>query len=94
MRITLPRWVSLTIKGAGYLEGYGAHPGLPAFLVFVAFGAISGAVHAGPIGAAAGVLMMLAWLGPLYLIGCYDRAAGHERATLKELIEERHDDEA
>lgn len=94
MRITLPRWVSLTIKGAGYLEGYGAHPGLPVLLGYVAVGAISGAIQAGPIGAAAGVLMMLACLGPLYLIGCYDRAAGHEHATLKELIEERRDDEA
>lgn len=85
MRITLPRWVSLTIKGAGYLEGYGDPSGGPVLLGFVAMGAAAGA-KGGLFGCIVGALAMLALLGPLYLIGCYDRAVDWEqwRARLAE----------
>lgn len=65
--------------GAGYLEGYGHHPGNGMLLGFILFcgglglekGGLSGFIGSSLIGAV-GIL-------PLWIIGCRDRARDYDR---------------
>lgn len=64
--------ISRIIKGCGYVEGYGNHPGtaMVIFLIFV--GAIAG-LDRGVIGACIGASLMALVFGPMYLYGAYSR---------------------
>lgn len=67
-----------TIQGCGHLPGYGPHPGVGALVCFVIIGAIAGGER-GPLGAAIGAGVMLAVLGPMFLIGAYSRGRAADR---------------
>lgn len=60
--------------GAGYLDGYGDHPGTVVLGAFIAIGALAGAEQGGLYGAISGAVLMLIAIGPLYVIGCIGRA--------------------
>lgn len=65
-------------KGAGYLPGYGEHPGTPFLIVMIIMGMILGldrGIFASIIG---GTIMLLA-LGPIWCMGCIGRANDYER---------------
>lgn len=67
-----------TIRGCGRLPHCGAHPGTPLLYLFVSLGAAMGS-YEGVVGALVGAGFMLAWTGPLYLWGAYDRSKLVER---------------
>lgn len=66
------------IRGCGYVDGYGEHPGTLTLFAFVAMGAAAGA-RGGWIGAALGAAGMLAVFGPMYLYGAYERSRDASR---------------
>lgn len=75
-------------KGAHYLEGYGEHPGTLAFFAFVLMCGLAGAKRGSLAGFFGGMAVGLIFFGPLYAMGCYDRAKMYEQdveATMKRL---------
>lgn len=67
------------IQGAGYLEGYGNHPGTDMLLIFTLMGALAGAPRGGWTGALGGALAMIVFMGPLWCMGCVGRARDYQR---------------
>lgn len=67
------------IQGAGYLEGYGKHPGTDMLLVFILMGGLAGAGKGGWPGFFGGALVMILFMGPLWIIGCVGRARDYQR---------------
>lgn len=66
-------------RGAGYLEGYGYHPGnliLVLFSLIIGLSVIDKGFGAFLLGSAAGLVTML----PLYIMGCIDRSKDSDRA--------------
>jgi hypothetical protein len=61
------------IRGCGYVDGYGSHPGTGILIALVVMGGIAGAQGAGWRGFLFGACMMLLIFGPIYLFGAYDR---------------------
>lgn len=69
-------------RGAGYLEGYGHHPGTGIFLLFTVVMGLSVADRgftAFLIGSAFGFITMF----PLYAMGCIDRSKDSDRAQAR-----------
>jgi hypothetical protein len=64
--------------GAGYLEGYGHHPGTLVLLIYIVAAGLSGVQRGGWDGFIGGCAVGLICLGPFYLIGCYSRAKDYE----------------
>jgi len=54
-----------TLRGCGYLPGYGEHPGTLILLLLVAYGALAGG--------AGGAAIMAGICVPAYLVGAHDR---------------------
>lgn len=71
------------IRGCGELPHVGEHPGNFFLLMFVLIGALAGA-QTGWYGALGGAILMLLFMGPLYLMGAYDRAQLSDRLSEKE----------
>lgn len=64
-----------TIKGMGYLDSCGDHPGTALLIAFILMGGIAGLNQSNDmIGFAKGAGFMSILVGPLYLNGCHDRA--------------------
>jgi len=64
--------------GAGYLPGYGDHPGTFTLLLMIGMGAWAGIDH-GPLGMVMGAVFMFAFFGPIWCIGCISRANAYDR---------------
>jgi hypothetical protein len=64
--------------GAGYLEGYGHHPGWPVFGIFILASGLAGIRQGGLGGFIGGCVVGLVCLGPFFMIGCYSRAKDYE----------------
>lgn len=69
------------IKGCGYIEGYGTHPGTPMITFFVALGVVSGAQGGGWVGACLGAACMSPFVG-LYLYGAWGRVNDAEKGRV------------
>lgn len=67
------------VQGAGYLEGYGDHPGTPIMLGFILAGGVVGLERGGVYGFLAGAFAMVVGVGPFWMMGCVDRARGYQR---------------
>lgn len=67
------------IQGAGYLEGYGDHPGTPMLIIFILMGGIAGIEKGGLFGFIAGSLVMALIMGTFWVVGCVDRARDYQR---------------
>lgn len=74
--------------GAGYLEGYGEHPGtLIVFAMLLACG-LAGVQKGGLAGFIGGAVFGAICVLPFYIIGCVDRAKSYEadmEATMNRL---------
>lgn len=68
------------IRGAGYLEGYGHHPGWSAVGIVVLMGGLSGIEKGGYIGFIGGAVISLVCILPFFAAGCVSRANGCDRA--------------
>ena len=66
------------VQGAGYLEGFGNHPGTDVLVILVAIGALAG-IKGGAFGALVGAVVMLSFIGPLWCIGCIGRAREYQQ---------------
>ena len=65
--------------GAGYLEGYGHHPGWSTLAIFCVAAGLSGIEKGGLTGFLGGFAIGVAALGPFFMAGCYSRAKDYER---------------
>jgi hypothetical protein len=65
--------------GAGYLEGYGEHPGTLHLCAFILCSGLAGAERSGWEGFLFGALFCVAVTLPFYLGGCYSRALDYEK---------------
>lgn len=65
--------------GAGYLEGYGHHPGTPVLLIFILAAGLAGIDKGGLDGFLGGAFVGFICLVPFYIIGCVERARGYEQ---------------
>lgn len=70
------------IRGCGNLKHCGEHPGTPILVGFTLIGAVAGA-NGGWFGALMGAAAMLAFNGPFYLWGAYDRSRLDEEIERK-----------
>lgn len=64
--------------GAGYLEGYGHHPGWSTLGIYVFAAGLSGIEKGGLDGFIGGCGIALLCLGPFFMMGCYSRAKDYE----------------
>lgn len=69
------------IRGCGYLEHCGDHPGTSFLVICVLMGVCVGASRGGWSGAFSGAAFMGAFIGPLYLWGAYERSVEDERLS-------------
>jgi hypothetical protein len=72
------------IRGCGYLEHCGEHPGTEFLFIFILMGALACVPNGGWKGAIFGSLAMGTFMAPLYMIGAYDRSVLDEKLTLTE----------
>jgi hypothetical protein len=66
------------IMGAGYLPGYGAHPGTGAVVFLILLTGLAGS-HQGLAGFVGGSLIGTAVYGPMWIAGCLSRAKSYLR---------------
>lgn len=77
-----------TIKGMGYLDSCGYHPGTGIVIAFLLMGGIATTNKDNYIlSFATGAGIMSVLIAPLYLSGCYDRGKIEEEVTLKKLAQ-------
>jgi hypothetical protein len=67
------------IRGAGYLEGYGHHPGTGVVLAFGLLGGLAGVDANGLVGFISGFTVVLLFLAPMYCYGCIERSRDCDR---------------
>jgi hypothetical protein len=65
--------------GAGYLEGYGHHPGWATIGIYVVAGGLAGINNGGPSGFLGGSLITILCIAPIFFAGCYSRAKDYEQ---------------
>jgi hypothetical protein len=78
------------IRGAGYLEGYGYHPGTGMLFIIGLLGGLAGVQNGGLAGLLGGFVIAFVFTLPFYIIGCVDRSKGYDRdqQRLLKLIKE------
>jgi hypothetical protein len=74
-------------RGAGYLEGYGEHPGTLYLFAFILMGGLAGA-RGGIWGFLGGAAPMALFMVPIYISGCVSRSklADRDQERLMKLI--------
>jgi hypothetical protein len=83
-----------TIKGMGYLDSCGDHPGTALLIAFLLMGGLAGLNKSNDImGFATGAGLMGIVVAPLYLSGSYERGKIEDemnlKRTLKQLAQEQ-----
>lgn len=75
-------------RGAGYLEGYGDHPGTGTMLFMLLMCGLAGAQRGSWSGFFGGMFFGAICILPFYIIGCVDRskAADRDQKRLMKLI--------
>lgn len=68
------------VRGCGYLEHCGDHPGTPLVIALIVMGVIAGS-DGGWKGSLGGAALMGASIGPLYLWGAYKRSVFNEKLS-------------
>ncbi|MFW6246875.1 MAG: hypothetical protein ACOC22_01725 [bacterium] len=73
------------LKGMGYLEDYGEHPGNIFIFIFLFICVFLGVEANGFFGGLIGFGICFFTLGIPYFIGCYERAIGQEKINAKKI---------
>lgn len=73
------KWIRQAIRGAGYLEGYGHHPGWSTIGIFVLAGSLAGIDKGGVDGFFGGMFITVLCIAPFFIGGCISRANGCDR---------------
>lgn len=68
------------IMGAGYLEGYGEHPGTALVAMLILMTALAGSSSGGIAGFVGGAVIATLFYGPMWICGCIGRANAALRA--------------
>jgi len=68
------------VQGAGYLEGYGHHPGTETMLFLIALCGLSGA-NGGIWGFIGGMIIGAIAIIPFWGVGCVSRARSYQRSV-------------
>lgn len=63
-------------RGAGYLEGYGDHPGKDMVVIMILVCGLAGAQKGGWSGFFGGMVIGFVCMMPFFIIGCISRANG------------------
>lgn len=71
------------VMGAGYIDGYGEHPGTGLVVALILITALAGGASGGDIGFIGGAVIATLIYGPMWICGCVGRA----NAALKQHIE-------
>lgn len=79
----MKKTIKHVIRGCGYLEHCGEHPGTTVFIMFILIGALA-AGHGGWKGSLFGAGFMTTFMSPLYLWGAYDRSVLDERMSKRD----------
>ena len=66
-------------RGAGYLEGYGHHPGWPVLLIYILAAGLAGIKNGDLRGFGGGCVIALISLLPFFMLGCWSRAVDYEK---------------
>lgn len=70
------KFIRHVYRGAGYLEGYGHHPGTSMLLIITLMGGLAGADKGGLNGFLGGCAIAFIFTLPLYIGGCVARSKG------------------
>lgn len=68
------RWIKQAIRGAGYLEGYGEHPGRDIVVVMILVCGLAGAQRGSWAGFFGGAVFGAMMILPFFIGGCISRA--------------------
>lgn len=68
------RFIRQIIRGAGYLEGYGEHPGNSIVIIMLIICGLAGAEKGGLAGFVGGAVFGAMFILPLWIHGCISRA--------------------
>lgn len=66
-------------RGAGYLEGYGNHPGTDMVVMMILVCGLAGAQRGSWSGFFGGLVIGAVFILPFYIMGCVDRSKGADR---------------
>lgn len=64
--------------GAGYLEGYGHHPGWGVIAIYVFASGLAGIENGGVRGFIGGSIIAVVIIAPIFMLGCVSRAKDYE----------------
>ena len=67
------------IRGAGYLEGFGHHPGTGMLFLFIVMVGLAGAQRGGWSGFIGGCVFSSIFFLPMYFHGCIERSKESDR---------------
>ena len=73
------RWIKQTWRGAGYLEGYGDHPGRDMVAVMILVCGLAGAQRGSWAGFFGGMVFGFVAIMPFFVAGCISRANACDR---------------
>lgn len=73
------RWIRQAIRGAGYLEGYGHHPGWSTLGIFIVVAGLAGIDKGGLRGFFGGMFIAAICILPMFIAGCISRANDCDR---------------
>ena len=68
------RWIKQIYRGAGYLEGYGNHPGVDVTVIMILVCGLAGIEKGGFMGFLGGMIFGAVLILPFFCIGCVSRA--------------------
>jgi hypothetical protein len=80
-------------RGAGYLEGYGDHPGKDMVVMLILICGFAGIEKGGFYGFLGGMAIGAIFILPLFIVGCIDRANGCDEKQKQLLNKIKHSDD-
>lgn len=77
------RWLKQAVRGAGYLEGYGNHPGVDVVVVMILVCGLAGAQRGSWAGFFGGLTFGFVAIMPFFIAGCISRANACDQAQAR-----------
>jgi hypothetical protein len=87
------RFIKQVIRGAGYLEGFGNHPGVDMVVIMLLVCGLAGVEKGGLTGFLGGMAIGAIFILPFFIAGCVSRAnaCDEKQAQLLNKIKNSHD---
>lgn len=84
------KFIRQVIRGAGYLEGYGDHPGKDMVVMMILICGVAGVEKGGFTGFLGGMAIGAIFILPFFIVGCIDRANGCDEKQKQLLNKIKH----